>query len=857
MYRKNWARWPAAMLTFLLIFLSVSSTYASTEESHKKSTALIEKKQQQKHISGSSKNINEKYEPDELIIKYKTTASAASVKTKHALKTKRKLKSIGAEVVQLSEDSNMNNIIRTLKKDPSVAFVQPNYTYRADEVPNDPSFNKLWGLNNTGQPINGRAGVANIDINYPEALDEFNTGTTPQQVVVGVIDTGIDINHTDLKDNIWTNPGEIAGNGLDDDKNGFIDDVHGWDFNSGDNTVYDPRDGDEHGTHVAGTIAAKGNNGMGITGIAPNVKIMPLKFLGADGTGSTANAVLAIEYAQKMGVKIINTSWSGSEYDQALKDAIDHSSMLFIAAAGNDGIDVDNQPEYPASYDSENVISVAAIDNAGNLADFSNYGVNNVDIAAPGVNILSTVPRVAEEGTGAEINNISYHYKAIFNGFGFENFSNADRQAAFNKATSYLGVTAASKILLVQDDEADIGNENFLSTYKILLNNAGLPYTIETIPAKGTGPDLSTLNKYDTVIWFTGNATGQYNPNLTVTDLNTLEQFLKSGKRLILSGQDILYRNEESGFVKDILSLNIKAEGGTRAEVKGLTGTAYDGAVYQVEYAPYADYITSTNQATTKVNLIFPATTYTTAYAYYDGTSMAAPHVTGVAALLEGKYPEYGPGKIKSIILASGDQLVSLSSKVQTGKALNAEKALTYISKPTYSLIKVQLNGKDFTSGYFGGGTTFIHWKALNLFKIPYTYKGNGEFLIEGRKVLGRTINGGLYIRWSDLSPGKVTFKAITGGYNFIYAVPVKVQLNGVDFTQGYYRNGTTYIHWTALKNLKIPYTFKGGLLFDIGGRAVTGETINGAIYIRWDQLAPGKITFKSIPGGFNFIYAS
>ncbi|MEH7116855.1 Ig-like domain-containing protein [Neobacillus vireti] len=169
--------------------------------------------------------------------------------------------------------------------------------------------------------------------------------------------------------------------------------------------------------------------------------------------------------------------------------------------------------------------------------------------------------------------------------------------------------------------------------------------------------------------------------------------------------------------------------------------------------------------------------------------------------------------------------------------------------------VKVQLNGKDFTQGYKKDGITYVHWKALDTFKIPYTFKGNGVFVIQGLTVQAATINGGLYIRWTDLAPGKVTYQAIPGGYNFLYSIPVKVQLNGQDFTQGYFKDGTTYLHWSALKTLNIPYTFKGGVLFDIGGRSVTGVTINGGIYLNWNQLAPGKITYKVITGGYNFIY--
>ncbi|MEH7116854.1 SpoIID/LytB domain-containing protein [Neobacillus vireti] len=167
----------------------------------------------------------------------------------------------------------------------------------------------------------------------------------------------------------------------------------------------------------------------------------------------------------------------------------------------------------------------------------------------------------------------------------------------------------------------------------------------------------------------------------------------------------------------------------------------------------------------------------------------------------------------------------------------------------------IQLNGKNFTTGYYKDGVTYIHFRALDTFKIPYSYKGSGKFIIEGRSVKSETINGGIYLKWTDISPGKITYKPIPGGFNFIYAYPIKVQLNGKDFTAGFLKQGYAYVHWSALKTFNIPYTFKGGTQFEIGGRTVMGETIVGGIYIRWDQLAPGKVNYIKIPGGYNFIY--
>jgi thermitase len=213
----------------------------------------------------------------------------------------------------------------------------------------------------------------------------------------------VDINHPDLRNNIWTNPDEGPANNTDDDRNGYVDDVNGYDFANGDASVYDPDPvsggGDDHGTHVAGTIVAEGNNNLGVVGVSWRTRIMPLKFLGPNG-GYTSHAIKAFNYAVAEGAKISNNSWRGGGSSQALLDAIkkaDASGHLFVVAAGNGGADGvgdnnDNTPHYPSNYDSPNVISVAATDNRDALASFSNYGSSSVDLSAPGVNVLSTLP---------------------------------------------------------------------------------------------------------------------------------------------------------------------------------------------------------------------------------------------------------------------------------------------------------------------------------------------------------------------------------------------------------------------------------------------------------------------------------
>jgi hypothetical protein len=284
-------------------------------------------------------------------------------------------------------------VIAALKRDPRVRYAEPNVSFGIDVLPNDSSFLQLWGLENGGQVVNGVAGIVDADIDAGAAWDV--TKGSPS-VTVGVIDTGVDYLHPDLAANIWINPGEdCAGcraDGVDNDGNGYVDDWHGWDFLNNDN---DPFDDNGHGTHVAGTIGAVGNNGQGVAGVNWTVKIMPLKFLGANGSGEASDAVKAVLYATSMGAAVTNNSWGGGDYSQALADAVataDTGGSLFVAAAGNSLANNDTTPNYPSGYSAPNVISVAATDQNDARAWFSNYGLSTVDIGAPGTNILSTVP---------------------------------------------------------------------------------------------------------------------------------------------------------------------------------------------------------------------------------------------------------------------------------------------------------------------------------------------------------------------------------------------------------------------------------------------------------------------------------
>ncbi|MDB9440670.1 S8 family serine peptidase, partial [Sphaerospermopsis kisseleviana CS-549] len=346
--------------------------------------------------NGNSQDTVGKYTPNppayasnKLIVKFKdgiNTTQANEIKNTLGVAKTETIKLTGAQIWTLSGKTSVETALATHKNNPIFQYIEPDYIVtKAVTFPNDPSFNQLWGLHNTGQS----GGTPDADIDAPEAWD-IQTGNP--NLVIGVLDTGVDYNHPDLVGNIWTNPGEIANDGIDNDNNGYIDDIRGWDFAYNDNN---PSDVDGHGTHVSGTIAGKGNNGVGVTGVAWNAKIMPLKFLDDTGSGSTSNAILAINYATAKGVKITNNSWGGGGYSQALYDAINTAGQqgaLFIAAAGNSSANADINPMYPAAYNLANIISVASTTNTDSLSSFSNYGLTSVDLGAPGSAIYSTLP---------------------------------------------------------------------------------------------------------------------------------------------------------------------------------------------------------------------------------------------------------------------------------------------------------------------------------------------------------------------------------------------------------------------------------------------------------------------------------
>lgn len=296
------------------------------------------------------------------------------------------IQNLGVQRVRSSSllDSDIRNMaIMALQSLPYVKFAEPNFIYRIQgsrdslSAPNDPKFSSLWGLNNLGQKdTRSQEGVADADIDAPEVW-QIEKGK--KEIVVAIIDTGVDYTHPDLKANIWEMPGKPG--------------VHGFNAING---KLDPMDDNDHGSHCAGTIGAEGDNNQGVVGVAWNVSLMGVKFLTSSGSGTLADAIKAIDWATAQNVDIMSNSWGGGGFSQALMDAISRANdkgILFVAAAGNESSDNDSSPAYPASYNLPNVISVAATDNRDVIASFSNWGFRSVHVMAPGVNILSTTTK--------------------------------------------------------------------------------------------------------------------------------------------------------------------------------------------------------------------------------------------------------------------------------------------------------------------------------------------------------------------------------------------------------------------------------------------------------------------------------
>jgi len=584
------------------------------------------------------------YRPGEVLVQFRDAANSRALafyRNRSGMRAGRAMDNGRLVQLSLPEDMTVAQAVAELSADPVVLFAEPNYILNSQAMPDDPLFNLQWGLYNSGQVVAGYEGIAGKDIDAPAA---WNLAGAGEETIVAVVDTGCALDHPDLEQQIWINEGEIAGNLIDDDHNGFVDDDRGWDMVDDDNTPWDPSG---HGTHVAGIIAARYNNTTGISGIAPSARIMPVRFLNAFDQGTVADAIAAIEYALAQGARVINCSWGSTGYSTALRNTMAAADALFVCAAGNSGTDNDVVGFYPASYNLDNVLSVAAVDQMGQLAWFSNYGRHSVDVAAPGVRIYSLDA------------DWQILWQDRFNSGVIPDWTTggddlwAVRQSPLNPANSTLSFS---------DGDTYPHNANTWARMPTF-NLSGLgaaQLAFEVMGASQAGQDiLAVQTSTDGTLWHTqpvyygGNL--HYNgisgsiPYWTraMVDLGTYDGAPRVLMRLRFRSDD---RTAEKGFYVDdfMLSASVGEE----------------------------------------------------AYQYMSGTSMAAAFVSGIGALMLSLNPDLNSREMKNIIAGSVDLDQDLRDELASGGRVNAYNALTRLEDLPLS------DQSNFSSG--GGGGCFI-----------------------------------------------------------------------------------------------------------------------------------------------------
>jgi subtilisin family serine protease len=653
---------------------------------------------EQKQTSGGMTTLSRdarhptKYVPGEVLVKFRDEASSSGIQSLNVVAGAKEIKvlSVNARMIhqyKLESALSVEEAVLKYRSNPAVEYAEPNYLYRLQTIPSDAQFGTLWGLHNTGQAVNGTAGKADADIDAPEAWD-ISTGSP--NVIVAVIDSGIAYDHPDLAPNIWTSPREIAGNGVDDDGNGLVDDVHGWDFHMNDSDPMDPVDlnpggNPGHGTHVAGIIAGAGNNGTGVTGVMWTAKLMALKAGGVDRSLSTTAIVSAIEYAAANGARVINASFIGPECSLALYDTVSAANaagVLFVAAAGNDGSDNDNVPSFPANFSAPsacsgqqkaalaNVIAVAATDENDQLASFSNFGSTAVQVAAPGVSINSTKPT-------SNVKNVLLHnFDSNPTGLGYV-FGGSNSTWGFTNSTSFSQPNSLT-------DSPNGNYQNNTDSFAI-----GPVFTTEGQRGCRFDSRIRLQTEQDIVLVETSRNSG--------TSWQPI--------RMVIEGTDTQFVPFTWGDIADGMA-------GSRFRFRFISDES------QVFDGVYLDDV--------RVACVAGPPSGATDYQFLQGTSMATPHVAGLAGLLLSVNPNLTVAQLRNAILNTVDRKASLRGKVLTGGRINARAALaSVVTNFTVTVNKAGAGAGTVTSDSSGidcGATCngqFPQGRTVNLTAVP------------------------------------------------------------------------------------------------------------------------------------------
>ena len=576
----------------------------------------------------------------EIIVTFGEKASPADINLlefTYSLEQLRVYKLIHATLYRCSlpTDDTLDDIIDQIQKETFVESVEPNSVVLTNSIPNDPLFPLQWGLTNTGQLVQNVQGVADVDIDWEEAIDLY---TSTNEVIVAVIDSGIAIDHPELLPNIWFNSDEVTSNSLDDDGNGFVDDLFGWNFVDGNDL---PLDANGHGTLVASIIGAESNNFDGVTGIAPNAVLMALRFTNRAGSGFLSDALQAMEYAALNGAKIINFSNGGNSSNSAVVSMIQvldqQFGVLFIASAGNDGNDNDDlatPTNYPASNDLPSIISVAALDQQGGLASFSNYGQTTVDLAAPGTNVL-----------GADADR-SISYLEDFES-GAPTWSQGHLVGSLSALNWSLYTDNFGRKWITDSVDGAGGPVNYQSSTNSFAQSGFISLGLE--------PELEYLAYFSFERFFDFLYVEVSLDGVNWDVVDTLSGLsLSSCPSCSLSAGEKQRVNLKEYESKSVF---------IRFRLQSDSSVNFDGV--------YLDNVTINGTAVFSYD--------GTQYNFNNGTSFSAPMVAAAAAVIWSQEPELTNYQVKKVLIDSVDSYAGLDDKVLSGGSLNLKNAMQLI----------------------------------------------------------------------------------------------------------------------------------------------------------------------------------